>query len=272
MARAGAKGYRPWLSARCGELASERLAPGGKARGGMPARRSFERARAAWRGREPVRVRVCGAGLCPRKELAGYPSRVCSILGAESTWGTAPGAGEGVDRIAEAIDQLESDLRAETGTPEMSARVAAIWLMVTALDPELARLVTRYTAPGNPADGIGSLPVWRWRLVRGRRLISARAYLNADGHAAQRGMTVSIGGDLGRRAQLNRDKADKCPASARGTQRILKGLRREPVPGNANTDAFRGRPGAVGVAWCIRATLWRRLWIPSTGPVDNRRG
>jgi hypothetical protein len=216
MARAGAKGYRPWLSARCGELASERLAPGGKARGGMPARRSFERARAAWRGREPVRVRVCGAGLCPRKELAGYPSRVCSILGAESTWGTAPGAGEGVDRIAEAIDQLESDLRAETGTPEMSARVAAIWLMVTALDPELARLVTRYTAPGNPADGIGSLPVWRWRLVRGRRLISARAYLNADGHAAQRGMTVSIGGDLGRRAQLNRDRRTNAPRAREG--------------------------------------------------------
>jgi hypothetical protein len=90
---------------------------------------------------------------------------VCSILGAESAWGTAPGAGEGVDRIAEAIDQLESDLRAETGTPEMSARVAAIWLMVTALDPELARLVTRYTAPGNPADGIGSLWAWLLRLM-----------------------------------------------------------------------------------------------------------
>ena len=84
---------------------------------------------------------------------------MCSILGAESTWGTASGAGEGVDRIAEAIDQLESELRAETGTPEMSARVADIWLMVTALDPELARLVTRYTAPGNPADGIGSLRI-----------------------------------------------------------------------------------------------------------------
>jgi hypothetical protein len=29
--------------------------------------------------------------------------------------------------------------------------------MVTALDPELSRLVSRYTAPGNPADGAGSL-------------------------------------------------------------------------------------------------------------------
>lgn len=177
----------------------------------MLARRSFERARAqpGPGGSPRERVRACGLVLCPREELAGYPSRVCSILGAESAWGTVPGAGEGVDRVAEAIDQLESDLRAETGTPEMSARIAAIWLMVTALDPELARLVTRYTAPGNPADGIGSLPVWLWRPVRGRRLISARAYLNADGHTAQRGMNVSIGGDLGRRTPLNRDKADK---------------------------------------------------------------
>jgi hypothetical protein len=103
--------------------------------------------------------------LRPREGRAGYPSRVCSIRGEEPAWGTVPGAGEGVDRIAEAIDQLESDLRAQTGTPEVSARVAAIWLMVTALDPELARLVTRYTAPGSPTDGIGSLPAWRLRLA-----------------------------------------------------------------------------------------------------------
>jgi hypothetical protein len=62
-----------------------------------------------------------------------------------------------VDRVAEAIDQLETDLRAQSGAPEMSARVADIWLMVTALDPELSRLVNRYTAPGNPADGATSL-------------------------------------------------------------------------------------------------------------------
>jgi len=146
----------------------------------------------------------------PREDRAGYPSRVCSILGAESAWGTAPGAGEGVDRIAEAIDQLESDLRAETGTPEMSARVADIWLMVTALDPELARLVTRYTAPGSPSDGIGSLRTRQLRLA-------------------------------------------------------------SEVAGSS-ADAFRERPGAAGGAWCIRAALWRRLWIPSTGPVDSCRG
>lgn len=82
---------------------------------------------------------------------------MCSIPGAASTWGTTPGASEGVDRVAEAIDQLETELRAHSGAPEMSARVADIWLMVTALDPALSRLVSRYTAPGNPADGAGSL-------------------------------------------------------------------------------------------------------------------
>ena len=104
-----------------------------------------------------------GLVCAPQEDGAGYPSRVCSILGAESTSGTGPGGDQGVERIAEAIDQLESDLRAEMGTPEISARVAGIWLMVTALDPELARLVTGYTAPVSPADGIGSL--WA-RLLR----------------------------------------------------------------------------------------------------------
>jgi len=37
-----------------------------------------------------------------------------------------------------------------------TARVADIWLMVTALDPELARLVLRYTAPADQADGMSA--------------------------------------------------------------------------------------------------------------------
>ena len=34
---------------------------------------------------------------------------------------------------------------------DYTARVADIWLMVTALDPDLARLVRRYMAPADPA-------------------------------------------------------------------------------------------------------------------------
>ena len=74
----------------------------------------------------------------------GYPSRVCSITGAA------------IDRIAEAIDQLASDARGENGEPqpaELAARVAELWLMVSALDPELARRKEHYT---KPADGTPS--------------------------------------------------------------------------------------------------------------------
>jgi hypothetical protein len=61
-----------------------------------------------------------------------YPSPVCSIQG------------DAIDRIAEAIDQLASDV-GEAGGPELAARVAELWLMVSALDPELARRQQRYT-------------------------------------------------------------------------------------------------------------------------------
>lgn len=69
---------------------------------------------------------------------AGYGSGVCSITG------------EAIDRIADAIDQLETALRADSRAPDMSARVAGIWLMVTALDPRLELIVSRYTTPANP--------------------------------------------------------------------------------------------------------------------------
>ena len=66
-----------------------------------------------------------------------YPSRVCSITG------------DAIDRIAEAIDQLASDAQGETSGQELAARVAGIWQMVSALDPELARRTEQYTAPGS---------------------------------------------------------------------------------------------------------------------------
>jgi outer membrane murein-binding lipoprotein Lpp len=62
-------------------------------------------------------------------------------------------AGDEIDRIAAAIDQLATDVRdAEGGArqQELNARVAALWQMVSDLDPELARRAQRYTGP---ADG-----------------------------------------------------------------------------------------------------------------------
>jgi len=61
--------------------------------------------------------------------------------------------GDAIDRIAEAIDQLASDAQGETSGQELAARVASVWRMVTALDPELARRTEQYTAP---ADGTPS--------------------------------------------------------------------------------------------------------------------
>jgi hypothetical protein len=64
--------------------------------------------------------------------------------------------GDAIDRIADAIDQLASDAQGETGEPEsgaLAARVAELWLMVSALDPELARRKQGYTTP---ADGAPS--------------------------------------------------------------------------------------------------------------------
>lgn len=71
----------------------------------------------------------------------GYHSRVCSIKG------------DAVERIAEAIDQLASDAQGESGDRELATRVAELWLMVSALDPELARRKQHYTSPsgGTPA-------------------------------------------------------------------------------------------------------------------------
>lgn len=81
-------------------------------------------------GEQPVR----GRG-------AGYHSPVRSNTGDE------------IGRIATAIDQLESDARSGTGEAELTTRIADLWQMISALDPELARRAQQYTAPpgGTPS-------------------------------------------------------------------------------------------------------------------------
>jgi hypothetical protein len=51
-------------------------------------------------------------------------------------------------RVTEAIDQLEAD-RGITDAADLEARVAAIWSMVSAIDPELARLTSGYELPAD---------------------------------------------------------------------------------------------------------------------------
>jgi hypothetical protein len=59
--------------------------------------------------------------------------------------------GDEIGRIASAIDQLESDVRNGADEAELTTRIAALWQMVSTLDPELARRALRYTAPpGGP--------------------------------------------------------------------------------------------------------------------------
>jgi hypothetical protein len=65
--------------------------------------------------------------------------------------------GDAIDRIAEAIDQLASDAHGDVSEPELAARVADLWMRLSALDPELARRKQGYGAGGMetqpPADG-----------------------------------------------------------------------------------------------------------------------
>jgi hypothetical protein len=49
-------------------------------------------------------------------------------------------------RLAEAIDQLDGD-RKSADTAALEARVAAVWAMVREIDPELARLTSKYANP-----------------------------------------------------------------------------------------------------------------------------
>lgn len=47
-------------------------------------------------------------------------------------------------RVAEAIDQLDAD-RKSADPADLEARIAAVWAMVRDIDPELARLASRYS-------------------------------------------------------------------------------------------------------------------------------
>ena len=48
--------------------------------------------------------------------------------------------------IADAIDRLDAD-RKRADSSGLEARIAAVWAMVSEIDPELARLVSRYADP-----------------------------------------------------------------------------------------------------------------------------
>jgi hypothetical protein len=48
--------------------------------------------------------------------------------------------------VAEAIDQLDAD-RKSADSAVLAARIAAVWAMVREIDPELARLASRYGSP-----------------------------------------------------------------------------------------------------------------------------
>ncbi len=54
--------------------------------------------------------------------------------------------GAALRRVTEAIDRLDAE-RKSTDPAELAARIAAIWAMVAELDPELARLASRYATP-----------------------------------------------------------------------------------------------------------------------------
>jgi hypothetical protein len=64
--------------------------------------------------------------------------------------------GDAIDQIAAAIDELARDVQAGSGSVQHTARVADIWLMVTALDPELGRRMLHYTAPTDQADDLNA--------------------------------------------------------------------------------------------------------------------
>ena len=51
--------------------------------------------------------------------------------------------GAALRRVAEAIDRLEAD-RQNTDAVDLEARIAAVWSMVSEIDPELARLASGY--------------------------------------------------------------------------------------------------------------------------------
>jgi hypothetical protein len=49
-------------------------------------------------------------------------------------------------RLAEAIDELDAD-RKSADSAVLAVRIAAVWAMVREIDPELARLTSKYANP-----------------------------------------------------------------------------------------------------------------------------
>ena len=54
--------------------------------------------------------------------------------------------GSALRRLAEAIDQLDAD-RKSADAAALEVRIAAVWAMVREIDPELARLTSKYANP-----------------------------------------------------------------------------------------------------------------------------
>jgi len=52
-----------------------------------------------------------------------------------------------LQRLAEAIEQLDAD-RKSADSSRLATQIAAIWAMVGEIDPELARLASRYGSRG----------------------------------------------------------------------------------------------------------------------------
>jgi hypothetical protein len=55
--------------------------------------------------------------------------------------------GDAISQVISAIDQLAEDAATGLAAQELSTRVAAIWAMLTDLDPEVARLRAAYEHP-----------------------------------------------------------------------------------------------------------------------------
>ncbi|MEV4259272.1 hypothetical protein AB0J52_39450 [Spirillospora sp. NPDC049652] len=55
--------------------------------------------------------------------------------------------GEGIDRLADAIDDLADAGPDALAPEELAARIASLWSLVGDLDPEIARRRSRYDRP-----------------------------------------------------------------------------------------------------------------------------
>jgi hypothetical protein len=61
--------------------------------------------------------------------------------------------GAAIGRIADAIDQVANDVHGTATETELTARVAELWLMMSAIDPQLARRQQAYTTPSDGTPG-----------------------------------------------------------------------------------------------------------------------